>query len=154
MEFVRRGGTECFLAINVSATQNNPSRRSPPYVGVAAGNPRSRTVVLLLGMLWLAACLTPVTVQADEELDFGVETHRLAAIEISGNETFTSYELKDLLKIREASWTRPLHVPRYQPQLVATQVRVLRTFYRNRGFHQVQTGLDSSTTVPDKGDVL
>jgi outer membrane protein insertion porin family len=103
--------------------------------------------VLLLG---LGAGLA----RADEEMDYGLETNRLARIEISGNKTFSSADLKDLLRIQEASWTRPLHVPRYQPHLVDTQVRLLKTFYRNRGFHQVEAGLDSITVEEGEGDVL
>ncbi len=104
-------------------------------------------------LVWLVL-LMPGSTRADEELDYGLETHRLAGIEISGNETFTSSELKDLLRIREASWTRPLHIPRYQPHLVSTQVRLLQKYYRNRGFHQVETRLDSISNVSDDGDVL
>jgi len=104
-------------------------------------------------LVWLAL-LAPHTARADEELDFGLETHRLAAIEINGNETFTSSELKGLLRIQEATWTRPLHIPRYQRHLVATQVRLLQKYYRNRGFHEVEARLDSISNIPGEGDVL
>jgi outer membrane protein insertion porin family len=93
-------------------------------------------------------------VMADEELDYGLETHRLARIEITGNETFSSGELKKLLRIQEATWTHPLHIAKYQPHLVDTQVRMLETYYRNRGFHQVFAGLDSISTITQEGDVL
>ncbi len=93
-------------------------------------------------------------VQADEELDYGLESHRLARIEITGNEAFTTGELKKLLQIQEATWTRPLHVAKYRPHLVDTQVRLLGTFYRNRGFHQVSARLDSISTIAEEGDVL
>ncbi len=100
--------------------------------------------------------LVPVVpmVLADEELDFGLETHRLASIEIAGNHTFSSNELKKLLRIQEATWTRPLHIAKYQPHLVDTQVRLLETFYNNRGFHQASARLDSITTIALEGDVL
>ncbi|MEN8005599.1 MAG: BamA/TamA family outer membrane protein [Candidatus Krumholzibacteriota bacterium] len=91
---------------------------------------------------------------ADEELDYGLETHRLARIEISGNTTYSSGELKKLLRIQEATWTRPLHIAKYRPHLVDTQVGLLETFYRNRGFHQVSANLDSISTVVQEGDVL
>ncbi len=91
---------------------------------------------------------------ADEELDYGLETHRLAKIEITGNSTYSSGELKNLLQIQEATWKRPLHVPKYRPHLVDTQVGLLETFYRNRGFHQVSARLDSISTVDQEGDVL
>lgn len=105
---------------------------------------------LLLG--WFL--VPPAVVRADEELDYGLETHRLGEIRITGNSTFSAADLKRLLRIQEASWTRPLHVPKYQPHLVETQVRTLETFYRNRGFHQVVAQLDSVTNVPGEGDVL
>jgi len=92
--------------------------------------------------------------RADDELDYGLETHRLAGIVITGNSTFATVELKKLLRIRETSWSRPLHIPRYRPHLVSTQVRLLESYYRNRGFHQVSAQLDSITTTADAGDVL
>lgn len=91
---------------------------------------------------------------ADDELDFGLETHRLSQIEIRGNTTFGSNELKQVLQIQEPSWKRPLAVPRYQPSLVNSQLRLLASYYRNRGFHQVTVRLDSISTVAEKGDVL
>ncbi len=109
---------------------------------------------LLLGVITLGMLAAADRARADEELDYGLETHRLAGIEIFGNETFSSNDLKDVLRIREATWTRPLHIPRYQPHLVATQVRLLQGFYRNRGFHQVDVTLDTITTIVDEGDVL
>lgn len=94
------------------------------------------------------------SVRADEELDFGLETHRLARIELTGNSTFSDNDLKSVLRIQEPSWTRPLNTPTYQPHLVETQVNLIKNFYRNRGFHQVSARLDSVTTLPEKGDVL
>jgi len=108
------------------------------------------SILLLLVLM----SLVPQMVRADEELDYGLETSRLDRIEISGNEAFTTKELKSLLRIQEATWTRPLHVPRYQPHLVATQVRLLENFYRNRGFHQAHASLDSIVNHPADGDVL
>jgi outer membrane protein insertion porin family len=100
--------------------------------------------------------LTPLVavVLADDELDYGLETHRLASIEIAGNQAFSSKELKKLLRIQEATWTRPLHVAKYQPHLVDTQVHLLETYYHNRGFHQASARLDSITTNQKDGDVL
>ena len=112
------------------------------------GVPGAALAVLLL----LAVLAAPG--RADEELDFGLETHRLSRIEITGNETYSSDELKSLLSFREFTWNRPLSVPRYRPQLVDTQLRVLASFYRYRGFHQVSVVLDSIVTIPDQGDVL
>ena len=109
---------------------------------------------LALGLVLVIALGGVAPVRADDELDYGLETHRLGGIVISGNETFSSGQLKDLLRIQEASWTRPLHVPRYQPHLVDTQVRLLETYYRNRGFHQVHARLDSIAAVPGQGDYL
>ncbi len=111
-------------------------------------------VALLLGVTGLILPAVQGSARADEELDYGLETNRLARIEISGNESFSGAELKNLLRIQEASWTRPLHIPRYQPHMVATQVRLLRSYYRNRGFHQVETRLDSISTIAGEGDVL
>jgi outer membrane protein insertion porin family len=91
---------------------------------------------------------------ADEELDFGLETHRLERIELSGNETFDDTDLKDVLRIQERTWSRPLNRPKYSPHLMDTQIALIRNYYRNRGFHQVFVRLDSISTVPEKGDVL
>lgn len=98
--------------------------------------------------------LWPAAVLADEELDYGLETHRLARIQLTGNTTFSDNDLKGVLRIREPSWTRPLNTPTYRPHLVETQVNLIKNYYRNRGFHQVRAELDSITTLPDKGDVL
>jgi outer membrane protein insertion porin family len=110
--------------------------------------------MVLLGASLVYLLLTAGEARADEELDYGLETNRLSEVRITGNETFSASELKRLLRIQEASWTRPLHVPTYQPHLVETQVRILETFYRNRGFHQVEAKLDPIINVPGEGDVL
>ena len=73
---------------------------------------------------------------------------------LRGNVTYTEGELKRLLRLQEPNWTRPLNVPTYKPHLVETQLRILRGFYRNRGFHQVSVELDSIVTVPEKGDII
>jgi outer membrane protein insertion porin family len=91
---------------------------------------------------------------ADEELDFGLETHRLERIELTGNHSFSDHDLKDVLRIQERTWTRPLNVPRYSPHLMDTQLGLIRNYYRNRGFHHVFVQLDSISTVEEKGDVL
>jgi outer membrane protein assembly complex protein YaeT len=111
-------------------------------------------MVPALSCVLLAALSLSGPATADEELDYGLETHRLAKIQISGNETFSEGDLKKLLQIQEATWTRPLHVAKYRPDLVETQVRLLETYYRNRGFHQVSARLDSISTVAQEGDVL
>ncbi len=108
-------------------------------------------VQTLVVFLWvLAAGLT----LADEELDFGLETHRLERIDLIGNYAFTDGELKDMLRIQERTWTRPLNIPRYSPHLMDSQVGIIRNYYRNRGFHHAFVRLDSITTIEDKGDVL
>lgn len=91
---------------------------------------------------------------ADDELEYGLQTHRLARIEITGNTTFPSSLLKSLLRIQESSWKRPLHVAKYRPHMLDTQVRILTNFYRNQGFHQAVVSLDSIVNVPDQGDVI
>jgi outer membrane protein insertion porin family len=113
-----------------------------------------------LAVLLAVACLAPPTAplvreaRADDELDFGLESHRLAGVELSGNVTFTSAELKRIMRLQEGSWTRPLRSARYQPHLVETQVRLLKNYYRNRGFHQVVTRVDSITVAAGGGDLL
>lgn len=96
----------------------------------------------------------PGGVHADEELDYGLEAQRLHQIRFAGNAHFSDDELKRLLHFEEPSWRNFLGIPTYKPHLVATQLRVLRAFYRNRGFHQVAVSLDSVRTVEDRGDVL
>jgi outer membrane protein insertion porin family len=109
-----------------------------------------RLAVLVLPLL----LLTAPPARADEELDYGLEEHRLAQVVIRGGETYSEGQLKRLLRLQEFRWTRPLNVPTYKPHLVETQLRVLRTFYRNRGFHQVSVALDSTVTLPDRGDII
>ena len=57
-------------------------------------------------------------VHADAELDYGLEQTRLARIELSGNATFGDRQLKDVLRLRDRDWTRPLSAPSYRPDLV------------------------------------
>lgn len=107
----------------------------------------------VLAVLALAFAAAPA-VRADEELDYGLEEHRLSQVVLRGNKTYAEGELKRLLRLQEPNWTRPLDVPTYKPHLVETQLRILRGFYRNRGFHQVAVQLDSIVTVPGRGDVI
>ncbi len=91
---------------------------------------------------------------ADDELDYGLQTHRLAHIEITGNRAFPANLLKSLLRIQESSWKRPLHVAKYRPHMLDTQLRILANFYHNQGFHQAAVTLDTITTLPGEGDVI
>lgn len=115
---------------------------------------RLQPVPHLLYSLLLVLALAAIVVEADEELDFGLETNRLAGIELTGNETFADDDLKGMLRIQEFTWTRPLNVPTYQPSLIETQLRLLEGFYRYRGFHQVAVALDSISTPSEQGDVI
>lgn len=96
----------------------------------------------------------PGPVRGDEELDYGLEAQRLYQIHIDGNHEFSDSTLKEVLQIREPSWKRFLEIPRYKPHLIATQLNLLASYYRNRGFHQVSVALDSVIHEPEKGDVL
>jgi outer membrane protein insertion porin family len=118
--------------------------------GACFGLPQACLSLVLLLTSWLI----PIPALADEELDFGLETNRLARIELNGNTTFTDNDLKSVLRIQEPSWTRPLVTATYRPRLVETQVNLIKNYYRNRGFHQVSADLDSVSSVPEKGDVL
>ena len=128
------------------------SRRSGSPVATRPG----RVISLCQAIVCALCLLGPFTsaVMADEELDYGLEMHRLARIEITGNETFSAGDLKKLLQIQETTWKRPLHIAKYRPHLVDTQVQLLKTYYSNRGFHQVSVHLDSISTVAQEGDVL
>jgi outer membrane protein insertion porin family len=106
------------------------------------------------GLAALFLLLAGSAALADEELDYGLQTNRLARIELTGNVTFSDNDLKGVLRIQEPSWTRPLNTPTYRPHLMDTQVNLIKNYYRNRGFHQITAQLDSITPVPDKGDVL
>lgn len=108
---------------------------------------------MVFGVL-LLAILCQGGARADEELDFGLETNRLARIELTGNATFGDDDLKEVLRIQERHWSRPLDVPRYSPYLIDTQLALIKNFYRTRGFHQAAVQLDSIGNVPDQGDVL
>lgn len=107
-----------------------------------------RALAIFLLMLVAAVAL------ADEELDFGLETLRLERIELTGNLSFSDHDLKDVLRIQERTWTRPLDVPRYSPHSMDTQLGLIRNYYRNHGFHHSYVRLDSISTIADKGDVL
>ncbi len=109
---------------------------------------------LVAALLLVCALLPPAPVRADEELDFGLETHRLERIDLTGNATFSDSDLKDVLRIQERTWTRPLNVPKYSPYLMQTQLDLIRNYYRARGFHQVAVALDSISTIVDQGDIL
>lgn len=108
---------------------------------------------LLLTWL-LGAGLLARPAAADEELDFGLERTRLARLEISGHNTFSTRELKQVLRLRERDWRQPLSAASYRPELVDMQLRQLRGWYRVRGFHQVSVQLDSVGVAVDQGDVL
>ncbi|MBM4130783.1 hypothetical protein FJ250_07110, partial [bacterium] len=104
--------------------------------------------------LVLALLPTARSAQADDELDFGLQSHRLSRVELTGNLAFPESELKRIMRLQEGSWMRPLRTARYQPHLVETQVRLLRNYYRNRGFHDVVARVDSITVDRDGGDIL
>lgn len=63
--------------------------------------------------------------RANDELDFGLAQNTLARILIEGNATFPDDELKSVLQIREPSWLHPFSTPRYRPDLLDTQLRLL-----------------------------
>jgi len=100
----------------------------------------------------IGAC--PATVLLADELDYGLERHRLARIDLTGNETFTDDQLKAVLRIEEPDWKRPLAIPKYEPYLIDTQLRLIESYYQRRGFQQVAVALDSIAVVADKGDVI
>jgi len=108
----------------------------------------------------LAACLAAVlagpagSARADDELDYGLQQTRLARVEIQGNETFDDGTLARVLRLEGRSWRHPLAIPSYRPDLVETQLRQLRGWYRQRGFHDVAVALDSVGTDPELGDIL
>jgi len=114
----------------------------------------SGTVAGLYALTAILLMFAATAVLADDELDFGLETQRLERIELTGNTAFSDHDLKDVLRIQERTWTRPLDVPRYSPHLMDTQVGLIRNYYRNRGYHHVAVRLDSISTIADKGDVL
>ncbi len=107
-----------------------------------------RLLVVLVAVLLAGGAV------ADDELEYGLQTHRLARIEITGNRTFDESLLKSLLRIQESSWKRPLHVAKYRPHMLDTQLRILANFYHNQGFHQARVELDTITTLAGQGDVL
>ncbi|MBK9774867.1 MAG: BamA/TamA family outer membrane protein [bacterium] len=144
------------------ATSTNTGRRP---AGAAAGVVRrcfraanrvaaTSSVALRIAVLVLACQLPATAARADDELDFGLQSHRLSRVELTGNVTFPTDQLKRIMRLQEGSWMRPLRAARYQPHLVETQVRLLRNYYRNRGFHQVVTNVDSITVDGGGGDVL
>ena len=98
--------------------------------------------------------LTAVSAAADEELDYGLDQTRLARIEIAGNVTFPDGDIKSILRLWGRNWRHPLSIPSYRPDLIDTQLRQLRGWYRARGFHDVTAALDSVGVDPELGDIL
>jgi len=99
-------------------------------------------------LLFAAAAL------ADPRLDYGLPESALAGVEFSGNETYSDSELKRVLRLGEGGrglLTREM----YRPDLIDSQLRLVRSFYRQRGFHQIMVRHDS-TTVQEQppGDIL
>lgn len=105
-------------------------------------------------MLCLRAWLPATPCLADDELDFGLQRTRLARVEISGNATFSDRELRRVLRLQESDWRNILYAPSYRSDLVDTQLRQVRSWYRFRGFHEVSVQLDSTGVAADQGDVL
>lgn len=121
--------------------------------GWARGAGATALCCLALGLA--LACLPAAgPARADDELDFGLQSHRLSGVSIHGNVTFPTDQLKRIMRLQESSWMRPLRSARYQPHLVETQLRLLKNYYRNRGFHQVITRVDSITVDGGGGDIL
>lgn len=104
---------------------------------------------------WLGVlALLAAAAVADDELDYGLQRQPLARIELAGNVTYSDGEIKEILTIQEPNWRHPLAVPRYRPDLIESQLRLIESFYRRGGFHQVSVVLDSVRTLPERGDVL
>lgn len=133
-----------------STPRDAPIRRRPglPFAAVVA--------TLVLTFLAAVAPSSPLVgaALADDELDFGLQSHRLSGVDLTGNLTFPTDQLKRIMRLEEGSWMRPLREARYQPHLVETQIRLLKNYYLNRGFHQVITRVDSITVDKSGGDVL
>jgi outer membrane protein insertion porin family len=120
-----------------------------------AGIGRRGTCLGSLLLAWLlGSALFARPALADDELDFGLERTRLARLEITGHSTFSTRELKQVLRLRESDWRQPLSSASYRPELVDMQLRQLRGWYRVRGFHQVAVQLDSVSVAADQGDIL
>lgn len=104
---------------------------------------------------WLAVLfgLLAGRIVADPELDYGLESSRLARVEFAGN-TLPDGDLRRALGLDERSWRRPLASLQYRPDLMATQLRQLETYYRRQGFHTASAALDSIVAEPELGDVL
>ena len=92
--------------------------------------------------------------RADEELDYGLRQTSLARLEISGNETFSDQEITEVLRLHGRDWRRPLSTPSYRPDLIDTQLRQLRGWYHQRGFHHMVVQLDSTGVDKTPGDIL
>jgi len=114
----------------------------------------SRRIGAVLSLLLFGLGLGAPSAQADEELDFGLERIRLASIELSGNETFSGRELKQVLRLQERDWRQPLTAPSYRPEQLDMELRQLRGWFRFRGFHQVSVQLDSVGVADEGGDIL
>jgi len=110
-------------------------------------------VVAWLLLSWTV--LVPGLLLADDELDYGLEQHSLKKININGNLTFAEDELKDILQISEPDfWRHPFTDHSYRPEMLEIQIRLLRGFYRKRGFHDVAVMVDTVVVDLDKGDTI
>lgn len=119
-----------------------PGNRRRPCAGGA---------LLALAAAAALGALACARLAAADELEFGLEQNTLRRIELRGNETIPDAELKAILKIREPSWLHPLRLPRYRPDLIGAELRLLERYYRQHGFHQVQVSLESIASAPRGG---
>jgi len=145
--------------LRASTDATSYGRRPSPSDAPACRRGRRPVAVLVAALLACIAVTAPSgplvgAARADDELDFGLQSHRLSGVALTGNATFPTDQLKRIMRLQEGSWMRPLREARYQPHLVETQIRLLRNYYRNRGFHQVITRVDSITVNEGGGDVL
>lgn len=106
-----------------------------------------------LACVWILTALWVRDAEADPELDYGLGANRLARVELSGN-TLSGGKLKEILQLEEPDWRHPLSSSEYRPDLIETQLRQLRNYYRRLGFHEMTASLDSIVTESELGDVL
>jgi len=100
---------------------------------------RKQVAFFLLAGLVLGPALAGVSpARAVDELDYGLESRRVASIRVEGAVSFPVDRIKSMLPFDEPHWYRPLHTPRYTDDLLMLGVDAVRNFYRRQGFHSVQ----------------
>lgn len=114
---------------------------------------RQRAGILLL-LLGAGVAANPAARAADEELDFGLESREVAAVQFEGNHAWSDDELHDLLSLQGAPWYAPWRPERYRLDTLEQGIEAIRRKYRANGYRDVQVRLVDPAPQATGKDVL